>query len=216
MSDRIRIVPCFDSKNFYDLLLVTSSDIDRAEYLAWTYMCKVLGLSMTTWDLVRYQGFTASPELSWVGRVMTVVYLQGGNQSIVQLRQADVVGHFKNPLSSLLVIGTDKSKTAKGLVANSDGALKSYPFGASISGTFAGGMQNLDWLMYVSSKGKLSRSLFLCKTTTHKYIGTTSWENPSKEMFLWKLLVFTTVKLVCVDRCVAFYVAAETMQVRVV
>ena len=150
MKDRIRIVPCFDSKNFYDLLLVTSDDIDRPEYLAWTFMAKTLGLSMTTWDLVRYQGFTASPQLSWVGRVMTVVYLQGDKQKIDHLRQADVVGHFKNPLSSLLVIGSSKSKTAEqGLVSSSDYAMKSYPFGSSIPGTFAGGMQDLDWLMYV-------------------------------------------------------------------
>ena len=143
-------VPCFDSKNFYDLLLVTSEDIDRPEYLAWTFMAKTLGLSMTTWDLVRYHGFSASPQLSWVGRVMTVVYLQGAKQKIDHLRQADVVGHFKNPLSSLIVIGSSKSKTAEeGLVASSDRAMKSYPFGSSIPGTFAGGMQDLDWLMYV-------------------------------------------------------------------
>ena len=112
-------------------------------------MAKTLGMSMTTWDIVRYQGFTASPQLSWVGRVMTVVYLQGPKQKIDHLRQADVVGHFKNPLSSLLVIGSSKSKTAAGLVSSSDHAMKSYPFGSSISGTFAGGMQDLDWLMYV-------------------------------------------------------------------
>jgi hypothetical protein len=75
MKDRIRIVPCFDSKNFYDLLLVTSSVIDRPEYLAWTFMAQTLGLSMTTWDIVRYQGFTAAPELSWYDSLSLSLFL---------------------------------------------------------------------------------------------------------------------------------------------
>lgn len=144
MRDRIRVVPCFDSKNFYDLLLVTSKDIDRPEYLAYAHVAQILGLTMTTWDVVRYQGFSAAPALSWVGRCMTVIFLTGPNQHHSMIRHADVRGHFRNPMSSILVVGSNGPQRV--CWQGSNGA--DYADGSFPSLPFSGGVRDFNHLLY--------------------------------------------------------------------
>ena len=69
----VRIVPVFDAKKSYDVLLVTCNQINQSEFQGWDYMFQLAGLAYSPWDLHRYKRLTAAPDLSWVGRTCFLV-----------------------------------------------------------------------------------------------------------------------------------------------
>jgi hypothetical protein len=53
-SNKIRVVPTFEPGARCDATLMTSPQMDRNEYLAWSYLLQTLGLSVGLWDVERY------------------------------------------------------------------------------------------------------------------------------------------------------------------
>jgi hypothetical protein len=52
----IRITPIFVTQETSDVILVTCAEVDRREFLAWSYMFQILGLTVNFLDAERYNG----------------------------------------------------------------------------------------------------------------------------------------------------------------
>jgi hypothetical protein len=53
-ANKIRIVPTYEPSIRCDATLITSPQMDRNEYLSWSYLLQTLGLSVGLWDVERY------------------------------------------------------------------------------------------------------------------------------------------------------------------
>ena len=105
----IRVTPTYNDNVISDVLLVTNSGIDRPEFLAYTYISQLLGLSVNMWDLQRYRGM-ASPVASWLGKCRYVWFpAVTGHSSLSAFRLFDFRAHLAHdPSNASLFIGAEK------------------------------------------------------------------------------------------------------------
>jgi len=125
----IRVTPVFIPNISTDVVLVTSSEMERKEFLAWSYLLQCLNLSVNFWDIERYDGM-ATPDLTWVGTCRTLIVpcpplpAKNGQKTTLTpadfLRFSDVHTHLSThfigdapyqsavPQTGLLLIGNTK------------------------------------------------------------------------------------------------------------
>jgi len=72
-SRSIRVTPKFQPNILSDLLLITCEKIDRNEFLAWSYLCQMLGCSVNFWDLQRYNGLAAQ-DVDWTRSARVFIF----------------------------------------------------------------------------------------------------------------------------------------------
>ena len=88
----IRVTPVFIPNVISDLVLVTSQACTRLEFLAWSYLLQLLGLSVNLWDVERYKGLSHH-NFTWLGRCKYVV-MALSNKFLPSLHYCHVNEHF--------------------------------------------------------------------------------------------------------------------------
>lgn len=61
--DEIRVTPKYNDAKTSDLVIVTTPNTTREEFLAWSYLVQHLGLSTGFWDHERYRGVRSCPDV---------------------------------------------------------------------------------------------------------------------------------------------------------
>jgi hypothetical protein len=61
-SGEIRVTPRYNDDKTTDLVIVTTPNTTREEFLAWSYLVQTLGLSAGFWDYERHRGVRCCPD----------------------------------------------------------------------------------------------------------------------------------------------------------
>lgn len=124
----IRVTPVFVPNGIADVVLVTCDHVDRREFLAWSYLVQLLGLSVNFWDVERYHGMSTE-DFTWVGQTRVLVYLTVPEKADLSLlRFADFLAHFAaDKDNAILFMGC--------LASNLDALL--YDYRTSVQGVIA-------------------------------------------------------------------------------
>jgi hypothetical protein len=70
----VRVTPVFLPFAHSDCILLTNKQITRDEFIAWSYLLQLLGLSVNFWDLERYQEQFFHKDFTWVGLAPLVIW----------------------------------------------------------------------------------------------------------------------------------------------
>ncbi|CAF1275340.1 unnamed protein product [Adineta ricciae] len=76
----IRVVPTFKSNIRTDVLLVTNTLVNRAEFLAYRKLFQLFKYSSQTWDVERYGAFH-SPETQWLNTADLIIFIYSNPRS---------------------------------------------------------------------------------------------------------------------------------------
>jgi hypothetical protein len=79
-QNTIRVVPTFRPNIRTDVLLVTNSQVDRAEFLAYYNLFQLFKYSSQTWDIERYGAFH-NPEIKWLNTTELVIFIYSNPES---------------------------------------------------------------------------------------------------------------------------------------
>ena len=131
-SGMIRVTPLFQPATLADVVLVTCPAIDRAEFLCWSYLLQLCGLSVNFWDLERYRTLSHD-DFTWVGTCRHVIFPchPDQNATLSAMSYADFILHFQSHKdASMFLFGVDQqalnglmfdfSRPAVGTLKNKD------------------------------------------------------------------------------------------------
>ncbi|CAF3875031.1 unnamed protein product [Rotaria sp. Silwood1] len=79
-SNNIRVVPTFQPNIRTDVLLVTNSQVGRAEFLAYQNLFQLFQYSSQTWDIERYGAFH-NPEIKWLNTTDLIIFIYSNPES---------------------------------------------------------------------------------------------------------------------------------------
>ena len=89
-SNGIRVVPTFTPDMRTDVLLVTNSKVNRAEFLAYQNLFRIFNYTSQTWSMERYGTFD-SPEVTWLGTTDLIIFIYSKPESTFQTIRFDLL-----------------------------------------------------------------------------------------------------------------------------
>ncbi|CAF4421572.1 unnamed protein product, partial [Rotaria magnacalcarata] len=92
----IRVVPIFTQNIHTDVLLVTNSKVNRAEFLVYQNLFRLFKYSNQTWDIERYGAFH-HPEIKWLNTADLIIFIYSNLESTFRKIKSDLfLQHMKS------------------------------------------------------------------------------------------------------------------------
>ncbi|CAF2835484.1 unnamed protein product [Rotaria sp. Silwood2] len=106
-TDNIRVVPKFNPNVKTDVLLVTNSQTNRIEYLAYQKLFQLFKYSSQMWDIERY-GVFHHPEIQWLNAASLVIFIYSNPKSTFNVIKSQFFLHHMNSSENagFICIGT--------------------------------------------------------------------------------------------------------------
>jgi hypothetical protein len=79
-TNSIRVVPAFNPNIHTDVLLITNSQTNRVEYLAYLKLFQLFNYSSQTWDIDRYRVFHHA-DIKWLNTTNLIIFIYSKPQS---------------------------------------------------------------------------------------------------------------------------------------
>ena len=94
--NNIRVVPTFIPNIHTDVLLVTNSQVGRAEFLAYQNLFQLFQCSNQAWDIERYGAFH-HPEIKWLNTTDLIIFIYSNPESTFQTIKSQLfLQHMKS------------------------------------------------------------------------------------------------------------------------
>ncbi|CAF1349070.1 unnamed protein product [Rotaria magnacalcarata] len=94
--NNIRVVPIFTQNIHTDVLLVTNSKVNRAEFLAYQNLFRLFKYSNQAWDIERYGAFH-HPEIKWLNTADLIIFIYSNPESTFRKIKSDLfLQHMKS------------------------------------------------------------------------------------------------------------------------
>ncbi|CAF1454036.1 unnamed protein product [Rotaria sp. Silwood1] len=106
-TNKIRIIPEFNPNVHTDVLLVTYSQMDRVEYLAYQKLFQLFKYSSQMWDIERYEAFH-HPEIQWLNTTNLIIFIYSNPKSTLNMIQSQLFLQHMNSSENagFICIGT--------------------------------------------------------------------------------------------------------------